>query len=63
MKAKEIYKGFKTYTAKILVKQPNYSVHMDAFVNAQNMAQARYLIKMQYKVTDSQIGGIKEWKQ
>ena len=34
MKAKEVYKGFKSYTAKILVKNPHYSVHMDAIVNA-----------------------------
>ncbi len=37
MKAKEVYKGFKTYSAKILVKNPNYSVHMDAIVNAKDI--------------------------
>lgn len=63
MKAKEIYKGFKTYTAKILIKQPNYSVHMDAIVNAKDVIQARQLIKLQYGVDDSRIGGIKEVKQ
>lgn len=63
MKAKEIYKGFKTYTAKVLVKNPYYSVHMDAVVNAKDLFQARQLIKLQYNVTDSQIGGIKEVKQ
>jgi hypothetical protein len=63
MKAKEVYKGFKTYSAKILVKNPNYSVHMDAIVNARDITQARYLIKLQYNVDDSKIGTIKEIKQ
>lgn len=63
MKAKEIYKGIKTFTAKILVKQPNYSVHMDAVVNAKDVIQARYLMKLQYGVDDSRIGTIREVKQ
>jgi hypothetical protein len=62
MKAKEVVKGFKTYTAKILVKQPNYSMHMDAVVNAKDVIQARYLIKLQYQVDDSRIGTIREMK-
>ena len=63
MKAKEVYKGFKTYSAKILVKNPQYSVHMDAIVNAKDVAQARHLIKLQYNVDDGRIGTIKEIKQ
>jgi hypothetical protein len=63
MKAKEVYKGFKSYTAKILVKNPHYSVHMDAIVNAKDVAQARQLIKLQYNVDDGRIGSIKEIKQ
>ena len=63
MKAKEIYKGFKTYSAKILVKNPHYSVHMDAIVNSKDVAQARQLIKLQYNVDDGRIGTIKEIKQ
>lgn len=54
--------GFKTYVTKILVKQPNYSVHMDAMVNAKDVFQARQLFKLQYKVTDSELGSIKEYK-
>jgi hypothetical protein len=63
MKAKEVYKGFKTYTAKILVKNPQYSVHMDAIVNAKDVTQARQLIKLQYNVDDGRIGTIREIKQ
>ena len=63
MKAKEVYKGFKTYSAKILVKNPNYSVHIDAIVNAKDVDQARQLIKLQYNVDDGRIGTIKEIKQ
>ena len=63
MKAKEIFKGFKTYTAKILVKNPNYAVHMDAIVSAKDVTQARQLIKLQYSVDDNRIGTIKELKQ
>lgn len=61
--SKQNYKGLKTYTAKILVKQPNYSVHMDAVVNAKDLIQARQLLKLQYRVTDNEIGSIKEFKQ
>ena len=63
MKAKEIFKGFKIYTAKILVKNPTYSVHMDAIVNAKDTIQARQLIKLQYGVDDNRIGAIRELKQ
>lgn len=63
MKATEVYRGFKTYTAKILVKNPHYSVHMDATVNAKDVTQARQLIKLQYNVDDGRIGTIREIKQ
>jgi hypothetical protein len=36
---------------------------MDAIVNAKDVAQARYLIKLQYNVDDGRIGTIKEIKQ
>jgi hypothetical protein len=36
---------------------------MDAIVNAKDITQARYLIKLQYNVDDGRIGTIKEIKQ
>lgn len=62
MRAKEVFKPYKIYTAKIFIKQPNYVGHVDGMVNAKNQAEARVLMKRLYNVTDNEIGHLKEYK-
>lgn len=57
MRAQEIT-GHRWITT-ITVTNPNYTGRIDVSVYAHNQAQARQLIKAQYKIQDHHIGAIK----
>jgi len=62
MKSKEIYPKYKLWTAQVKVKQPNYVGYIDVTVTADNMTDARRLMRSQYGVPDWEIGSVKEVK-
>jgi hypothetical protein len=62
MRAKEIYPKYKLWTAPVRIQQPNYVGYIDVTVTANNMQDARRLMKAQYGVEDWHIGSTKEVK-
>jgi hypothetical protein len=52
----------KLWTAPVRIQQPNYVGYIDVTVTANNMQDARRLIKAQYGVADWHIGSTKEVK-
>ena len=62
MKAKEIYPKYKLWTAPVRIQQPNYVGYIDVTVTADNMADARRLMRSQYGIADWHIGSVKEVK-
>ena len=60
MKAKEIYPKYKLWTAQVKIKQSNYVGYIDVTVTADNMTDARRLMRSQYGVADWEIGSVKE---
>lgn len=62
MRVSEVTKPYKVYIARVFVKMPTYTGNMDVTVTAQNLFQARQLMKKQYGVTDNVIGSIREMK-
>lgn len=62
MKAKEVYPKYKLWTAPVRIQQPNYVGYIDVTVTADNISDARRLMKSQYGVQDWHIGSIRELK-
>jgi len=62
VRAKEIYPKYKLWTAPVRIQQPNYVGYIDVTVTANNMQDARRLMKAQYGVEDWHIGSTKELK-
>jgi hypothetical protein len=62
VRAKEIYPKYKLWTAPVRIRQPNYVGYIDVTVTANNMQDARRLMKAQYGVEDWHIGSTKELK-
>ena len=62
VRAKEIYPKYKLWTAPVRIQQPNYVGYIDVTVTANNMQDARRLMKAQYGVEDWHIGSTKEVK-
>jgi hypothetical protein len=62
MRAKEIYPKYKLWTAPVRIQQPGYVGYIDVTVTANNMQDARRLMKAQYGVEDWHIGSTKEVK-
>ena len=62
MRAKEIYPKYKLWTAPVRIQQPGYVGYIDVTVTANNMQDARRLMKAQYGVEDWHIGSTKELK-
>lgn len=60
MKAREIYPKYKLWTAPVRIQQPNYVGYIDVTVTADNMTDARRLMRSQYGVADWHIGSVKE---
>lgn len=60
MKSKEVYPKYKLWTAPVKIEQPNYVGYIDVTVTAENMNDARRLMRAQYGVPDWKIGSIKE---
>lgn len=60
MKAAEVMRPYKMWTAKVYVKQPNYVGSMDVTVTAQNQWMARTLLRGMYGVGDHHITNIRE---
>jgi len=60
MRAKEIVRGAKQWTAKVRVQNPGYVGWVDAVVWAPNTHVARQMLKTQYSIQDWHIGAIKE---
>jgi hypothetical protein len=60
MKAREIYPKYKLWTAQVKITQPNYVGYIDVTVTADNMQDARRLMRSQYGVADWHIGSVKE---
>jgi hypothetical protein len=62
VRAKEIYPKYKLWTAPVRIQQPGYVGYIDVTVTANNMQDARRLMKAQYGVEDWHIGSTKELK-
>jgi hypothetical protein len=62
MKAKEIYPKYKLWTAPVRIQQPNYTGYIDVTVTAENMQDARRLMRAQYGVEEWYIGSVREVK-
>ena len=62
VRAQEIYPKYKLWTAPVRIQQPNYVGYIDVTVTANNMQDARRLMKAQYGVEDWHIGSTKEVK-
>lgn len=62
MKAKEVYPKYKLWTAPVRIQQPNYVGYIDVTVTADNISDARRMMKAQYSVQDWHIGSIRELK-
>ena len=62
MKAKEIYPKYKLWMAQVKITQPNYVGYIDVTVTANNMQDARRLMRAQYSVPDWHIGSVREVK-
>ena len=60
MKAKEIYPKYKLWTAQVRIQQPSYVGYIDVTVTADNMQDARRLMRAQYGVPDWHVGSVKE---
>ena len=52
----------KLWTAPVKIQQPNYVGYIDVTVTANNMQDARRLMRAQYGVEDWHIGSTKEVK-
>ncbi len=57
MRAKELT-GHR-WTSTITIKNPNYTGRVEVSVYAHNQAEARQLLKAQYKIEDHHIGSIR----
>jgi hypothetical protein len=62
MKAREIYPKYKLWTAPVRIQQPNYVGYIDVTVTANNMQDARRLMRAQYGVKEWHVGSVKEVK-
>ena len=62
VRAREIYPKYKLWTAPVRIQQPNYVGYIDVTVTANNMQDARRLMRAQYGVEDWHIGSTKELK-
>ena len=48
MRWEDVLKQWKLFTAKVRIKQPGYTQHIDVTQNAKNIVMARKLIQAQY---------------
>ena len=62
MRAKELFKGFRIYTAVVKVKNPGYTELVDASVFAKNVNMAKMLFQQQYG-KQSVVSNVKEVKK
>ena len=62
VRAREIYPKYKLWTAPVRIQQPNYVGYIDVTVTANNMQDARRLMRAQNGVEDWHIGSTKELK-
>lgn len=60
MRAKEIVKGPKLWSAKVKVDNPTYKGYIEAQVWAPSAYLARQLFKSQFRIEDHHVGSVKE---
>ena len=60
MRAKEIYPKYRLWTAQVKINQTGYVGYIDVTVTADNMQDARRLMRAQYGVPDWHVGSVKE---
>jgi hypothetical protein len=60
MRAQDIYPKYRLWAATLRIEQPNYTEYVDATVTAENLTQARRLMKAQYSIADHSISNIRE---
>ena len=60
MRAQDIYPKYRLWAATLRIEQPNYTEYVDATVTAENLTQARRLMRAQYGIEDTSTSNIRE---